>query len=249
MIVMISTLLVMSLGLVGMEVNIAGSRSAKPVYECRRTDGQINIDGPLTERSWRLAKEVDLTLTDSHTPPLFGTRAKLLWDDRYLYVSFQCVDDGIYAKKTKKNDALWQEEAVEVFLDFEGKGKRYVEIEVNPLNAVFDKFMNGSRKPLPENLWDSGVRTTVHLENKSINGSSTVAGWTVELAFPFEALKGKGHLPPKSGDEWRINLYRVKHYPVKEFSAWSPTNSVDFHQPERFGVLVFSDKDVVEKEQ
>ncbi len=241
MIVVILTLVVMSLGLVRMEVNVPENRLVKPVYECRRTDGRINIDGILMERSWRFAKEVNLILTDSGAPPLFGTRAKLLWDDIYLYVSFQCADNGIYAKRTKKNDALWQEEAVEVFLDFEGEGKRYVEIEVNPLNAVFDKFMNGIRKPLPENLWDSGVRTTVHLENESINGNSVV-GWIVELAFPFEAIRGVGNMPPKSGDAWRINLYRVKHNPVEEFSAWSPTNSVDFHQPERFGVLVFTDR-------
>ena len=232
-----------------MGVNIPENRSVKPVYECRRTDGQISIDGILNERSWRFAKDVDLTLTDSRTHPLFGTRAKLLWDDSYLYISFQCADNGIYAKKTKKDDALWQEEAVELFLDFEGKGKRYVEIEVNPLNAVFDKFMDGIRKPLPVSQWDSGVRTAVRQENGYVNGDSTIVGWTVELAFPFEALKGKCHVPPKSGDEWRINLYRVKHNPVKEFSAWSPTNSIDFHQPGKFGVLVFSGKEVGEKER
>ncbi|MCL4511865.1 MAG: carbohydrate-binding family 9-like protein [Bacteroidetes bacterium] len=247
MIVVILTLVVMSLGLVRVEVNVPENRLVKPVYECRRTDGRINIDGILIERSWRFAKEVNLILTDSGAPPLFGTKTKLMWDDNYLYISFQCADNGIYAKRTKKNDAFWQEEAVEVFLDFEGEGKRYVEIEVNPLNAVFDKFMNGIRKPLPENLWDSGVRTTVHLENESINGNSVV-GWIVELAFPFEAIRGVGNMPPKSGDAWRINLYRVKHNPVEEFSAWSPTDSIDFHQPDKFGVLIFSDKEVTEEE-
>ena len=248
MIVVILTLVVMSLGLVRMEVNVPENRLVKPVYECRRTDGRINIDGILVERSWKLAKDIDLTLTDSHTPPIFGTKTKLLWDDSCLYVSFQCADDGVYAEKIKKNDALWQEEAVEVFLDFEGEGKRYVEIEVNPLNTVFDKFMNGIRKPLPVSQWDSGVRTAVHQVTGVVNGDSTIVGWTVELAFPFEALKDKCHVPPRSGDEWRINLYRVKHRPVMEFSAWSPTNSIDFHQPDKFGVLIFSDKEVTEEE-
>ena len=248
MIVVISTLVVMFLGLVRMGVNIPENRLVKSVYECRRTDGQINIDGILTKHSWRFAKEVNLILTDSGAPPLFGTKTKLMWDDSYLYISFQCADNGIYAKKTKKNDALWQEEAVEVFLDFEGEGKHYIEIEVNPLNAVFDKFMDGIRRPLPEEMWDSGVKTAVHQESAYIDGDSAVVGWTMELAFPFEALGGKSQVPPKPGDEWRINLYRVKHNPVKEFSAWSPTDSVDFHQPDKFGVLIFSDKEVTEEE-
>ncbi len=231
------------------ETSVPNSLSVRPVYECRRVHEQIKINGTHSERSRGLAKSMDHTLTDSHSSPLFGTKARLLWDDSCLYVSFQCADNGIYAEKIKKNDALWQEEAVEVFLDYEGKGKHYVEIEVNPLNTVFDKFMDGIRKPLPVNLWDSGVRTAVRVENRFVKGDSTVVGWTVELAFPFEALKGKCHVPPKSGDEWRINLYRVKQTPVKEFSAWSPTSSIDFHQPAKFGVLVFSGKEVGEKER
>ena len=239
----------MSLVLARTETGVPNSLSARPVYECRRVHEQIKIDGTLAERSWGLAKSIDLILTDSHTSPLFGTKARLLWDDSCLYVSFQCVDDGIYAGKIKKNDALWQEEAVELFLDYEGKGAHYVEIEVNPLNTVFDKFMDGIRKPLPVSQWDSGVRTAVRQENGYVNGDSTIVGWTVELAFPFEALKGKCHVPPKSGDEWRINLYRVKHRPEEQFSAWSPTNSIDFHQPGKFGVLVFSGKEVGEMER
>ncbi|MCL5021453.1 MAG: carbohydrate-binding family 9-like protein [Bacteroidetes bacterium] len=238
----------MSLVLARNEANEPNILSAKPVYECRRVHERINVDGILAEPSWRLARTIDLNLTDSDTSPVFGTKARLLWDDSCLYVSFQCADNGVYARKSKKNDALWQEEVVEVFLDYEGEGKHYLEIEVNPLNAVFDKFMDGIRNPLPVDLWDSGTRTAVRLENKFVNGRSAVVGWTVELAFPFEALKGKCHVPPKSGDEWRINLYRVKHVPVKEFSAWSPTNSIDFHQPTKFGVLVFADKEAGEKE-
>ena len=50
--------------------------------------------------------------------------------------------------------------------------------------------------------------------------------------------------PPRDGDEWRVNLYRIDTDGENvEFQAWSPTGTAkpQFHVPERFGVLQFAE--------
>jgi hypothetical protein len=74
-------------------------------------------------------------------------------------------------------------------------------------------------------------------------------GWTVEVALPLEDVKGMDtsaalpRLPPKPGDVWRINMFRLDQPEGKpqEASAWSPPLVGDFHALGRFGELVFGD--------
>jgi hypothetical protein len=64
------------------------------------------------------------------------------------------------------------------------------------------------------------------------------------MAIPHSALEGIQPVPPKEGDTWRMNLYRIDRShegdAVKvSAGAWSPTAGW-FHNPERFGKIVFS---------
>ena len=50
-----------------------------------------------------------------------------------------------------------------------------------------------------------------------------------------------GRPPPRVGDVWRLQLFRIdrsKPLPAPQFSAWSATDT--FHNPARFGRLVFA---------
>jgi hypothetical protein len=72
----------------------------------------------------------------------------------------------------------------------------------------------------------------------------------MEVALPFANFAGPApsmSIPPKSGDMWRINLYRYDYgrTPEKltELTAWNMTDrNRGFHAPDRFGKVVFSDK-------
>jgi hypothetical protein len=65
-------------------------------------------------------------------------------------------------------------------------------------------------------------------------------GWTAELALPFKTLTEGGGVPPKAGDEWRANFFRVDVTKGKPaYSAWSPPLRGDFHALDRFGSVVF----------
>ena len=69
----------------------------------------------------------------------------------------------------------------------------------------------------------------------------TQASWVVEMRIPFAAFPEVN--PPKPGDVWRGNFYRIDRAEPPEFTAWSPTLETppNFHVPERFGYIVFSE--------
>jgi hypothetical protein len=55
-------------------------------------------------------------------------------------------------------------------------------------------------------------------------------------------MRRLGAKPPHPGDRWRMHLYRVEARPSPAELAWSPTLEADFHRPNRFGELVFTDR-------
>ncbi len=73
------------------------------------------------------------------------------------------------------------------------------------------------------------------------------------MAMPWSAFEsdlldvpGERSLPPQFGDQWRFNVYRYERLRVDgeeteiEYSAWSPTGEINFHRPDRFGIVTFS---------
>ena len=95
--------------------------------------------------------------------------------------------------------------------------------------------------------WESGMKAAVKV-NGTLNKRTDVdKGWTVELKLPLSAVKGRAakpiQIPPKVGDKWRANLFRmdVPKGKPRQASAWSPPHRGDFHTLDRFGTLVFAD--------
>ena len=215
-------------------------------------DGTIKIDGKLDEPAWKEARSTGLFVnTQTGTPAEQAAEAKLLYDDKFLYVAFDVKDSDIWATFKKRDDKLWQEECVELFIDWSGKGKNYIEIQVNPLGTVFDSFLPEYRKhwkAKTEYDFDSGVIAKVKVDGTVGNRKDTDKGWVVELAVPFDKLKGPAaegpKVPPAIGDTWRINLFRVDRPgtpPRETGSAWSPPLAPDYHTLAKFGELVFGD--------
>ena len=109
------------------------------VYVCHRTRHPIRIDGRLNEATWGKTNEVGpFQLYDGTETAQLRTQAKMIWDEKKLYVAFVCEDPDIWATVRERDQDLYEEEVVEVFIDADGDGKTYVEIEVNPLGTLFD---------------------------------------------------------------------------------------------------------------
>jgi hypothetical protein len=207
-----------------------------PTYTCRRTATPITTDGMLNEEAWDAAEAAELQLYDGSGKPQMPTIAKLCYDDQCLYVAFQCADTEIQATFTKRDDPIFCEEVVEIFIDPDSCQLGYCEFELSPRNVVFDASVENpidSRVELDVS-WDCpGLKTAVHMTESG--------DWTAEMAIPFSSLDTAPHNPPIPGDEWRINLYRIKRIPKTEYTCWSPTlaTPVDFHTPSKFGTLRF----------
>ena len=74
----------------------------------------------------------------------FETRLRALWAPEGLYLRWDADDPAPWATMTQRDDHLWDEEVVEIFLDPAWAGKDYWELEISPTNVVCDVRMVGA---------------------------------------------------------------------------------------------------------
>ena len=167
--------------------------------------------------------------------PIFGTSARLCYDDEYLYVEMVALDDGFTATMTQYNDRLYTEDVVEIFIDEDCDGKSYIELEVNPLNALLHYVI---RNDLHGTFWayariEKNVQTEVELSRRD-----SCCEWKVLMKIPLTEFKNS---TPKAGDIWAFNLYRIKYFENRppEYSSFSPTHTDNYHIPQYFAALQF----------
>ena len=228
-------------------------------YTVTRTTGQITIDGKLDEADWSRAKEFTLTDTITGKPVPLKSTVKFLWDDQYLYAGFYCEDPDAWATYTQEDDKLWEEEVVELFIDPTGKGSFYYEVEFNPVNARVDliNINAGPRKNGATQCWFDwdfkNIKNAVFVNGDGLKEGTKDEYWTVEIAVPFEDLWELQQIPPKDGDMWRLNAYRIERgksgkTPKDDwYAAFSPTLRGDFNTPWRFGKIYFNQGVIVQK--
>jgi hypothetical protein len=181
----------------------------------------------------------DFVNNSDGSPSQLKTEAKIVYDDRFIYFSFRCADNNIWSTMRRRDEHLWLEEVVEVFVQADPAKASYIELEVNPLGTMLDIYMLAARKPLHYESWNSEKLKWAVQVDGTVDGKPGDRGWTCEIALPIEDIVTAPHNPPLPGDRWRMNLYRGEHYPSAAGLAWSPTLQDDFHIPQMFGELVF----------
>jgi hypothetical protein len=245
---------------------------APRTYVCYRTPHPIVPDGALRDPAWNLAawteEFVDIQ-GESGPKPWFRTKAKILWDDDYLYIGAELEEEHIWATLTKRDSVIFQDNDFEVFIDPDGDTHNYYELEINALGTVWDLFL---LKPYRDERlgraaltsWDiQGLRSSVHLNGTLNDPSDKDRSWTVELAIPWEVLKecAPGKRAPRPGEQWRMNFSRVEYRidikngayqkqkdprtgkpGAEENWVWSPQGLINMHYPEMWGYVQFSGK-------
>ncbi len=218
-------------------------------YTVSHTTAPLTIDGRLDEPAWQTAPFTeDFVLYADGQTPQKSTKAQMLWDNTFLYIAFSLEDRDVWATMSNHDDRLWEEEAAEVFIDPDGDGLDYVELQVNALGTKLDLLMSKaySEGGSGDFEWNLDGFTAGVVVNGSPDPGSEDGGWTVEMALPFagvQAVAPSMNVPPQPGDTWRINLCRMEaefgDRSTLEASAWNQTDSLGFHMPERFGLIVF----------
>lgn len=210
-------------------------------YTVLRTLGPINVDGVFDEPSWRAARSTGaFHANDGSGTAMSRVEAKMLWDDSNLYFAFECDDTDLSATMTKRDEHLWQEEVVEIFIDPDGDEKNYIELEVNPLGAFLDLFVLTPVVRIPYQSYNIPAKWAVTVDGTVQNSNDRDRGWRVELSMPLQEAVTASNQPPRDGDRWRLNLYRIERKPREQYIAWSPTLKPSFHTPSRFGEVTFS---------
>ena len=221
---------------------------AAPDYQiiAAPTEAVMTVDGLLDEPAWQSAQTV--TLAENRTGTAVSdsavlTRVKTCYNPTTLFIAFICNDPDIWTTFTQRDEHLWEEEVVEVFLDTDREPSTYVEIEVSPANVLFDSYIVDPVHidvPATKQYDLSAIQTAVAVEGTLNRRDDRDRRWTVEIAIPLaEVIKdAKGVVPGQT--TWRINFYRINADGGGKSTgyAWSPTGA-RFHKPEVFGVVRF----------
>jgi hypothetical protein len=139
---------------------------------------------------------------------------------------------------------------VEVFLDPDRSGRDYYELEISPANVVCDvRMVSPSPDKKMDLAWNlEGLETRVRVDK---DGVGTATGWTATAFLPWSGFSPlpsarKIALPPKAGDAWRFNVFRIdrpggKAAPEKDAveAAWSKPSGESFHEPSVFRDFLF----------
>jgi hypothetical protein len=230
-------------------------------YVCYRAAKPITVDGDLTEAAWDVAPWTDAFVDiegDKQPNSLFRTRVKMLWDDQALFIAAELEEPHVWATLLEHDAVIFHDNDFEVFVDPDGDNHLYGELELNALNTTWDLLLT---KPYKDggkaiNAWEiTGLKTAVKVHGTLNNPKDRDTGWTVELRWPWTGVKELTSvpIPPKDGDQWRINFSRVQwdstiaegkyrkvpNRPEHNW-VWSPQGVIDMHRPERWGFLQFS---------
>lgn len=209
-----------------------------PRYQVVRVPNDWAVgDDPFAWEWTRLPAITPFILVDGSGPALQQTMARLGYDADCLYVRFDCEDHDIWGTYRERDEPLYDEEVVELFISPGAETPtEYFEFEISPNGVFFDARISNlheDRTTLRVDLgWNADARWRARREDDA-------GRWTAILALPWRCLASEP-LP----SVWRANLFRIErpHNGEPEFSCWSPTctTPADFHKPSRFGYLMLA---------
>lgn len=230
-------------------IRLGGDGAAKddlPEVLVPRASGRIVADGILDEADW--AKATALAFADSmgrNVEVRFPTALRLLYDDTNLYVAFEAKDADITDRYAKRDDPIYEHEAVELFLmpnAIAPASGPYVELQASPSGVIFDASFTGRRQGMDVG-WNAAQVVATKVDGTLNVPGDVDRGWVSEWIVPIASVRGAS--PPKPGDEWRANAFRIEKFAVGsewhgEYTAWSPPRVGDFHNVARFGRMKFT---------
>lgn len=161
------------------------------------------LTATLDDKAWEQASIIhSLSACEGTNEPGEQTRVQLLWDATYLYVRLTCQNRHVFAPYGNERDELhYQGDVVEVYIDPQGDGRQYVEVQVNPMGGILDvihfattKHMPSSTPVLPRQQWPTehwgitqwnmqGLRTAVSMQHMDDQ-----TRWITDIALPAKTL-------------------------------------------------------------
>jgi hypothetical protein len=187
----------------------------KRTYNITRTDGSTPvIDGRLDEPFWQNQGEMTLpfvqVLPYERMPTPNTTRAKLLYDDKYIYVAVWCKDirpdeiNRFIGNRDENNVGDLVSIAFDPYHDFRAGTEFNINVGGNKTDLVVTDRLEVNRSW--NAVWDG--RTNVNVADSV---------WTAELRIPFSQLRY--NTESKDG-LWGLHIRRIIRS-VNEVQNWS----------------------------
>ncbi len=228
-------------------IPVAGAPLPRPRYLAPRLTQPPRLDGHIDEDEWAAAPwTAPFLRSRGDGPGLHPVRARLGWDEGHLYVAIDAEDPDVLATLSGRDAPIYTEEAHELFIDADGDGKSYVELQVSPAGVLFDCAFAGGPRQRPRRQFDATFAAATFVDGTLNDASRRDRGWRSEWRIDTASLPDAGD-GPRPGACWRINLFHLgkerdaqgRPGPADE-SAWSAPLMGDLHNLERFGELCFS---------
>lgn len=192
-----------------------------------------------------------------HPVPRHDTRCKMMWSDHHLYVGARLDEPHVWATLATHDQIVFHDNDFEIFIDPDGDGCDYYEIEINALGTIFDLRLTRAYNQggTAQHGWHAtGMLSAVHVDGTLNDPTDMDRNWSVEFAIPWATLAefSTATCPPQPGDTWRINFSRVQWQRTIEDATyakvpntrednwvWSPQWKVNMHIPGEWGYLTF----------
>ena len=175
-----------------------------------------------------------------------ATTARLLYDEKALYVQYRCKDRHISCEHAELNSSVCRDSCVELFASIEPeRAPDYFNLETNACGTMLMGFGPGreGRNRIRQET-ASRIRIVTSVPGPTKEESPDDDGWWLAASVPFEALAEFTGRPvrPRAGTVWRGNLYRCGGKTDDQYACWNPIDAPapDFHRPESFGELRFA---------
>jgi hypothetical protein len=177
------------------------------------------------------------------------TEAKLLYDEKNLYVIFRVEDHYVKAVYPQYQDPVYNDSCVEFFV-MPDQMKGYFNFEINCIGTMLlyyienpTRIADGFEKYdlVPQELVSQ--MTIFHsIAGKGKVEIETPIEWYIEYNIPFSLFEAYlGHLNRREGTIWKGNFYKCGDQTSHpHWASWSPIGKhLNFHQPDYFGSLEF----------
>jgi hypothetical protein len=225
----------------------------------------LNVDGKLDEQIWNETPWTENFMDiegEAKPAPLYRTRVKMLWDDKYLYIASQMEEPHIWANKQPDGDPVFRDNVFKIFIDPDNNMNDDFEIQINPSNLMRFLIMNKPYRDggVPVTGWSPvGLQSGVTRKGTLNNSTDKDTEWIAEIAIPLASLNFNPK-DPKTNQAFRINFLRTGwNFTVKDgvyskavdadnkplaphYAVWTAQGVINMHFPERWGYGIFSAK-------
>ncbi|HEY3297610.1 MAG TPA: carbohydrate-binding family 9-like protein [Armatimonadota bacterium] len=218
------------------------------VIQAAYTNRPITVDGHLSESVWGLATPIQFCGIDDGKAPNSNTVARVLWDDKYLYVGYRAYDKDIWSYFTKRDSWCYWEDCLELFFKTDPAKEPYYNYEINALGTIYDAFIQkknaGGEDNHRWNMWNTeGIQIGTFVKGTINDQRDVDEYWQREMAIPFSSMPTlKGQIP-RPGDKWKILLgrydYSVYLTSGVETSSSTPRPVDNFHDDSSWVTLEF----------